>query len=144
MLTPAEQALFQSYSYSDKWHTYRVLRTLKEAGCTQPELLTAALLHDVGKAGTQLSAWDRSLVVLMTKVAPRRADAWGQGEASGWRRPFVVKGQHAAWGAELARAAGSRPLVVELIRRHQEPLPPAAEGEVERLLCLLQWADDQN
>ncbi|MCA9873587.1 MAG: hypothetical protein KC441_08030, partial [Anaerolineales bacterium] len=47
-LTPAEQALFQRYSRSDQWHTYRVMKTLQASGQYQPPLLKAALLHDVG------------------------------------------------------------------------------------------------
>ena len=42
----------------------------------------------------------------------------------------------------LAIAAGSRPVVVELIRRHQDK--PPAEDQLAGLLRALQWADDQN
>jgi hypothetical protein len=42
----------------------------------------------------------------------------------------------------MAAAAGSRPVVVELIRRHQDK--PLAEDELADLLRAMQWADDQN
>jgi len=67
----------------------------------------------------------------------------------GWRRPFVVKAQHAAWGAEMAANAGSDPLTVWLIEHHQDVLAPLKASEevgteAERLLRQLQWADDHN
>ena len=143
-LTPAELALFQRYSQSDQWHTFRVMKTLQACGQNQPALLTAALLHDVGKARVKLSVWERSWIVLAEFGWPQKTAVWGQGEPVGWRRPFVVKAQHPAWGAEMAAAAGSSPLVVELIRRHQDNGLETAVTEADRLLGWLQWADDQN
>jgi len=151
VLTPSEAALFNRFSLSDQQHSCGVLRTLQSAGHTQPDLLTAALLHDVGKTRAPLSIWERSLIVLVQKLAPGKMAVWGKGHARGWRRPFVVKAQHPAWGAAMAEAAGSKPLVIALIRRHQEPLLETAEPLLEtavspedNLLRLLQWADDQN
>ncbi len=144
VLTPPEAALFSRFSLSDQQHSYAVFRTLQLAGHTQPELQTAALLHDVGKTRAPLSVWERSLIVLAQKVAPGKTAVWGQGAAQGWRRPFVVKAQHPDWGAEMAQEAGSQPLVVALIRRHQDKLLATAVSSEDNLLRLLQWADDQN
>jgi hypothetical protein len=144
VLTPAEMALFDQFSLSDQQHSCRVMHLLTTAGHTQPDLLTAALLHDVGKTRAPLSIWERSLIVLAQAFLPARVTAWGQGDAGGWQRPFVVKAQHPAWGADMARAAGSSLLAIELIRRHQDPLPETAVTEADQLLRLLQWADDQS
>ena len=141
-LAPAERALFDRFSPADQWHSYRVLCDLRRAGYNDPELLTAALLHDVGKTRYPLSAGDRTAIVVGAVLFPGRVARWGQGAADSWRRPFVVRAQHPAWGAEMAAAAGSRPTVVELIRRHQDK--PPAEDELAGLLRALQWADDQN
>lgn len=143
-LSAAELALFQHFSQSDQWHSYRVMKTLLASGQLHPDLLTAALLHDIGKTCVSLSVWERTWIVLGTLVGPERTAVWGQGEPVGWRRAFVVKAQHPAWGAELAAAAGSRPLVVALIRRHQDEKQETAVTEADQLLCWLQWADDQN
>jgi len=143
-LRPEEVALFERFGGGDRWHSYRVFAMLQAAGHAQPDLLAAALLHDVGKTRLRLTVWERSLIVLANKLVPAQTAVWGQGDARGWRRPFVVKARHPAWGAEMAQAAGSRPLTVTLIRRHQDPLPETAVDPVDRLLRLLQWADDQN
>jgi hypothetical protein len=143
VLSPSEQALFGRFTYADQWHSYRVLRMLREAGYNHPDLLAAALLHDIGKTRCPLSAWDRTVIVVGEALFPGRAERWGHGSLDSWRRPFVARACHPAWGAEMAAEAGSRPGVVDLIRRHQVPLD-GIEDENDKLLTGLQWADDQN
>lgn len=142
-LTAAERDLFYRFTYADQRHSYRVFRTLHEAGYNHPDLLTAALLHDIGKIRCPLSAWDRTLIVVGGGLFPERAEAWGRGSVESWRRPFVARAQHPAWGAEMAAEAGVRPTVVEIIRRHQDEID-GDESEEDRLLIALQWADDRN
>lgn len=143
LLTPAELALFDRFSYPDQWHSYRVLHCLMDAGYNHPDLLKAALLHDVGKIQCPLSVWDRTVIVLGGALFPSRIERWGQGSPEGWQRPFVARAQHPEWGAQMAQAAGSRPAVVDLIRRHQDKVvTPQTDGD--QLLARLQWADDQN
>ena len=144
ILSASELVLFDRFSRNDQWHSYRVMKMLQAAGHTQPPLLVAALLHDVGKTKLSLSIWQRSLIVLVSLLLPRQAAVWGQGEAVGWQRPFVVKAQHPAWSAEMAAAAGSLPQAVALMRRHQDPIDPHDTSEEAALLRVLQWADDQN
>lgn len=149
VLSPQELRLFQRYRPNDRRHAWRVMCTLQEAQRAHPALLAAALLHDVGKTRTQVHLWERSLAVLGARLFPRQAERWGEGTPHGWRRPFVVKAQHAAWGAEMAANAGSDPLTVWLIEHHQDVLAPLKASEevgteAERLLRQLQWADDHN
>lgn len=143
-LTPAEMTLFQHFSNSDQWHSYRVMKTLQAANHIHPDLLTAALLHDVGKTRAPLSVWERSWVVVGQVIWPKKTAVWGQDAPLGWKRPFVVKAQHPAWGADMAAAAGSSELAVGLIRRHQDTVPETAVSEMDHLLRHLQWADNQN
>lgn len=144
VLTPAELSLFQRFSLSDQQHSYRVFCTLQAAGYTQPSLLTAALLHDVGKTRYYLTVGERSVAVLLAMIWPRRVAGWGEGEGVWWQRPFVIKAQHPAWGADMVAAVGSDALAVSLIRRHQDVLGETAVSNEDQLLRLLQWADDQN
>jgi hypothetical protein len=116
---------------------------LRSAGHDDPDLLAAALLHDIGKTRYRMPIWVRSLLVLAEAFVPGRVARWGEGEAKGWRRPFVVRARHAEWGAEMAKAAGSRPLTVALIGRHDKGVGTAG-GYEDELLGRLQWADDEN
>ncbi len=158
VLSEAEMALFNRFGASDQWHSYRVFCMLRESDPTNPALLKAALLHDVGKTLLPLTIWERALIVLLGRLLPERTRAWGSKEINSyqlsignyqlsiewWRRPFVVKEQHPAWGAAMAEAAGSEPLVVTLIGRHQDELPEVPETAEDQLLARLQWADDLN
>lgn len=144
VLTERELALFRRYAAGDRQHAYRVLRTLREEGYDHPALLSAALLHDVGKTRCRLHLWERVVGALAEICCPAKVKAWGQGEATGWRRAFVIRRQHPAWGAAMAAAAGSSALAVSLIRNHQEKEEALPEQEAKELLRQLQRADDQN
>lgn len=145
VLHSAEYILFQRFSYNDQQHSLRVLRLLKQQAHTQASLLKAALLHDIGKIRTQLTILDRCLIVLVAKLLPQKADAWGHDlrEPLRWRKAFVTKEQHPQWGATLAEAAGSDTQTVALIYWHQAK-PATAPSEITHLLNLLQSADDQS
>jgi hypothetical protein len=142
VLSEPERALFARFSAADQWHSYRVFRALRDAGYNQPELAVAALLHDVGKTRYPLSAWERTVIVVGQALFPRRAERWGLGPPASWRRPFVVRAQHPAWGAEMVTAVGSSPAAVDLIRRHQDD--PADGSAADPLLTALRWADNRN
>jgi len=144
VLSPTELALFSQFSANDQGHSLRVLQRVRVADCDEPALYKAALLHDVGKTRVSLSLPDRVLVVIGGWLWPKQTAVWGNGLAEGWRRPFVVKAQHPAWGAEMAAAAGSDQLTITLIRRHQDALDEVAEPELHELLRILQWGDDQS
>jgi hypothetical protein len=144
LLSPALVALFRRMSRREQHHALDVLNTLHRQGATHPALLTAGLLHDVGKLCAPFYIWERVLVVLVDAIAPQAARAWGVGEPRGWRRPFVIRHQHAAWGAALAAEAGADALTIDLIRRHQDPCPDPPQAEADRLLQALQAADDAN
>lgn len=136
-LAPAQLDLFRRMHPSEQVHALAVFRRLYAGGARDPDLLTAALLHDVGKSLAPLALWERVLIVLAKRLFPRRWSAWGEGGAPrGWRRPFVVARQHPAWGADLAAAAGTSPRACDLIRRHQE------DHTTDDLLRLLQQADE--
>lgn len=146
LLPPPAQALFRRMGAPDQQHALNVMRALRRDGSAEPDLLAAALLHDVAKSAAQIRPWHRAIVVLSKRFAPRALEWLTAGEPRGWRRPFVVHARHAAMGAEWAAQAGCSALTVSLIRRHQEPLRReplrcAPSGEEEQLLVALQRAD---
>ena len=144
LLSPAELELYERQSRGDRHHAYRVMCTLQAAGYDDPDLLAAALLHDVGKSFANAYWWDRPLVVLVQAIAPRISANLAKGDVGSWKRPFVVRERHADWGADAARTAGSSPATVVLIRRHQSRFREGASERENRLLARLQWADDNS
>jgi putative nucleotidyltransferase with HDIG domain len=137
--------LFNRLHPSEQNHSLRVLQTLKDQGETHPDLLTAALLHDIGKISHPLHLWERVVIVLAKQFFPGRMDRWGWGQPRGWKRPFVVALKHPQWGSELAHKAGSDPLAVHLIREHQNDLSKESPNSLKKqLLSSLQAADNQN
>lgn len=144
LLSAAEYHLFCRFSPGDQQHSYRVMHQLQQNEHTQPDLLQAALLHDIGKTRTRLRVWDRSLVVLGCRFAPKKATEWGNSaDLHALHKGFVVKAHHPAWGAAMAAAAGSSTRTVALIRRHQDKLDQIITEE-DHLLQLLQTADNQS
>lgn len=140
-LSASLQPLFSRMSPSDQAHSIRVCRWLLEQGCTDPDLLTAALLHDVGKCVVTPRIWERVLVVLANQIAPRRVLRWSEAEARGWKRPFVIAHKHPDWGAELVAAYGGTAATVQLIQNHQAQPSQLPADQLRGDLSLLQAAD---
>ena len=143
-LTTPQYGLFRRMQPSEQAHAYQMFERLKAAGHSDPDLLTAALLHDVGKIRQPLSIIDRIVIVLGKRLFHEKARGWAAGPMQGLRRPFVVAERHAGWGANLASQAGASPVSVELIRRHQEARLSKPGSTFERLLAALQAADDES
>jgi hypothetical protein len=148
LLAPAQVALFQQMPRYDQRHSLDVVRTLRAAGCDQPDLLVAALLHDVAKSAGPLRLWHRVTRVLLEAFAPRWLP-WlaREAEPGHWRYPFYIHHVHAEIGARWAEEVGCTSLTVWLIAHHQSSAE-WEEGEItdirERLLASLWWADGQN
>jgi hypothetical protein len=129
-------------------HALGVYGRVREAGCDDPVVWQAALLHDSGKydvaSGRYVTVLHRVAVVLLGAVpggkrvlraASRRADARG---LSGlvWY-PFYLSRHHARLGAAKAARLGAAAEVVRLIERHQE------DAREDARLRVLQAADDR-
>jgi hypothetical protein len=143
-LSPALFSLFEQMRRSERQHSLRVLNALIASGNTHPDLLAAALLHDVAKTCVPFYLPEKVLVVLVKATFPGLYRRWGSGSSQGWRRPFAVSVQHPAWGAEMVVRAGGTPLTAELIRRHADALDGPPQTEADRLLLALQAIDGRN
>jgi len=144
-LTPPQAELFQRMPRSDQRHGLDVFHVLRRKQHHDHDLLTAALLHDVGKSGGWLRLWHRVLIVLIRAVRAPLLDRLALDEPRSWRYPFFVHQHHPELGAELAQAAGCTLVTVELIRRHQESSASSPiRTHQDKLLAALQKADRAN
>ena len=143
-LTPPQIIIFYQMQPSEQVHAYRMLEQLGKSGQTDPDLLAAALLHDVGKILSPLSLLDRVVIVLGHRLFPRCSRRWGDGRLNRLHRPFIVAAHHPDWGADLAMRAEASTVAVELIRRHQQPFPDNPDTDRDQLLAALQAADEIN
>lgn len=132
--------LFTRLQPSEKAHAIEVFRKVR-AESDDHELLVAALMHDIGKIVQPLQLWERVLIVLVQKFRKIRKTE-NPGKAAPWARALVIAEKHPAWGAQLVRKAGGSQTIVRLVRRHQEPLTHTPETREDRLLKILQAADN--
>ncbi len=149
LLSPKQWGLFSSLHPSEQSHSLRILRQLQAEGEADPDLLAAALLHDVGKIHFPLHLWERVWIVLAHAFAPTWARKIGAGSLPAdrnipaWRKALMAASQHPQWGADLAAQADCSNRVVELIRRHQEPPIRQPQNKTELLLQKLQEVDNK-
>lgn len=133
-LPPQAMELFRTMSQADQQHSLRVLRGLWVRGCREADMLSAALLHDVGKAQGRVPFWTRPVLVLGKRFAPcwlRRVvvdpELVSFARLAGWRRALSYAWYHAGVGARLAAQSGLSERSVLYIRTHHESTGPAAE-----------------
>ncbi len=143
VLSPSLFELFSKLLPFEQAHAIRVLDALTTQGMNDPDLLSAALLHDIGKIKHPLRPWERAIAVLVKKFLPIRFQKWSQGEPAGLTAGAVVAAQHAIWGALLAAGAGANEQIVWLIAHHDTDLAEL-EGPNRVILSMLQDADSAN
>jgi hypothetical protein len=128
-LPPVALQLFTTMSPADQRHSLRVYQGLRARGWRDQDILTAALLHDVGKASGRVPFWTRPAIVLGKRCAPRllarltRYPIEPQG-LSRWRRALSYAWWHAEVGADLAAGSGLSARAVHFIRMHHRPDSP--------------------
>ena len=120
LLPDAAWPLFAGMPTADRRHALDVAGRLLAAGQTDPDLLAAAMLHDVGK-GHRLRLWHRVTGVLLAAVAPRALGSLASPDTRSWRHPFHIFLHHPAISAEAALAAGCSQRTADLIRGITEP-----------------------
>jgi hypothetical protein len=124
LLTAPAARAFRALSRSDQSHALRVYSALRARGETDPDLLNAALLHDIGKQPgvgvTQKTA--RVLLARQPRLLHRIAQ---EGRAfRGWRRGMARLLDHAAIGAQRAEQWGCSPATVAIIRASHDTDAP--------------------
>ncbi len=146
-LPPAAWPLFAAMPWPDQRHSLDVLAAARQGGEHSQALAQAALLHDCAKSEGRVQLWHRVAVVLLKAFWPALWTRWGTSAAPAprhWRYPLWAHYNHPQRGAELAAAAGCDPLAIILIGRHQETQTATGDPIADRLLAVLQAADDDH
>ena len=133
-LTPAERTLFLAMDVADQRHSLDLRRRLSEAGYRDPDLLRAALLHDVGKGQARLRLSHRVTVVLGRALWPQGLEWLAARKCRALAWPVYVALRHAELGADAARRAGTPEDVVRLIRAHGGDAGSAGAGSLLEVL----------
>ena len=126
---------FRAMDDGDKRHCIDVFNAARSAGCEDRAVLTAALIHDCGKASSRedgrIRLWHRIAYVALTTVSPGLVARMA-------RRPGGMRllHQHSERGLEIASAHGAPADVLELMRRMED------KGDGDERVRLLQAADD--
>jgi len=119
LLPPRLFTLFEQMPRADQRHALDVYYALRHQGYDDPDLLIAALLHDLGKArGIPLPY--RVAIVLLRALAPGLLHLLDQ-RRSLWRRPFYVSLHHPEIGAAMIARLGGNDRVVAFVRYHHRP-----------------------
>jgi hypothetical protein len=124
LLPPTAFELFAGMPVADRRHALDVLARLRQAGVTDADVLTAALLHDAAK-GSRLRLWHRVAVVLVEAVVPGRLARLASPDPKSWRHPFHLHVHHAELSARAALHAGCSPRAAAFI--HGTPGGPDAQ-----------------
>lgn len=138
LLQPAEFGLLRGLSTADRAHHLSVYRRLVRHGVSDRELLTAALLHDVGKASGNMKVGlvHRTVAVIVASVAPNAVRKIADPDGRRWRRIFWLIIAHPERGASMARSIGCSERVCWLIAHHHD------FSQSDKCLALLQRADE--
>ena len=115
-LNAEQQRLFYAMTARDQRHCLDVFHALQRDGHDDPDLLLAALLHDVGKGPVRL--WHRVAYVLIRALSPRLLRRLASESGSGWRQALASFSDHSRRGAVLVEATGAPEAVVALVRLH--------------------------
>jgi hypothetical protein len=125
VLTAPQAAAFRELPAFDQVHLLDVHDRLKNAGVSDPNLLAAGLLHDIGKvdAHGRVGLPDRVIRVLLRRVSPRLLARLAASPSPGPLHGLHLSVHHPRLGAERARALGCAPRTIALIACHEDNDP---------------------
>jgi len=121
LLTPEQRDRFDAMPAFDQQRLCRVANQLNSHGITDPDVLVAGLLHDIGKSDghTQVRFVDRVAKVLLKRVSARALDRVAASYPNGRFAGLALTALHPELGADLAKSMGCSERTCWLIRHHE-------------------------
>jgi len=113
LLDADESELFWSQSAIDACHGIAVARYVGETLPARPDLLRAALFHDIGKTVNPIGPIRRSIATVLAALGLPLS------------RRMATYRQHAERGAEILSDHGHTGITVDFARHHKSAEPPA-------------------
>lgn len=132
-------ALLARLPHFDRVHHLQVYRRLVASGHSDPDLLRAALLHDIGKADQcgRVMLAHRVARVLLKATWPDALARITSQDGTWLTHGLYLAEHHARLGADLAREGGASERCCELILQHDRHVS-GADAELAALVA----ADD--
>ncbi len=123
--------IFDAMPVGDRRHGLDVARRLGAAGHTDPDLLTAALLHDCAK-GSRMRLWHRVAGVLLEAGAPRLLARLVSPNPASWRHGLYLYLHHPQMSAAATLDAGCSQRVAHFIAGTVGPADAALAAALHR------------
>ena len=132
VLTARQFAAFRLMALADQRHAVRVARSLLAGGARDPDLIVAALLHDLGKVDPQglgrVTVAHRVANVLLARLSPGTWTRLSATSRPGFARGCYLLQHHPALGAAWAADLDVSPRARTLIAAHEAgTVRPAAD-----------------
>lgn len=146
-LNDQEQLLFSGMDRQTQTHCVRVARTTlkmlsKYSSSNEQVVIKAALLHDIGKPPNVIRTFDRVLIVLLNKFAPRLFEKLLECPRNygHFHKAIISYKRHPELGAKLAETFNLSEEIVTLIKQHHHEESPNEPVELK----ILREADNLN
>jgi putative nucleotidyltransferase with HDIG domain len=144
-LSVTEQKLFYGMDIPTQRHSLNVAKTAETLiqkgdfpNLNTSLLIKGTLLHDTGKKVKDISTADKILIVIIEIFYPQLLKIYGkEGRGHGLdniRHAFFVHTIHPQRGAQIATDAGLDPELVNLIKKHHDPIKSADKIELKLLI----------
>lgn len=149
LLTPAQLDAFRRMAPADQRHAVRVARLLLAGGARDPDLLVAALLHDLGKVAIdgrgRVRLPHRVTKVLLLHFAPGVWCRLSDRPGGAFLRGYYLLQHHPALGATWAARLGTSARACALIAAHEGGATLTADdAALAAALRHLREADDRS
>jgi putative nucleotidyltransferase with HDIG domain len=122
LLSREELQLVNRLTVADRRHLLETHATLHQNGWQNPELLKAALLHDIGKADetARVTLVHRVVKVLLGRFFPGLLRKLASNDGGWLHHGLYLAVEHPRLGAEMARKAGTSDRTCWLIAHHHD------------------------